>query len=782
MIRKFKTFISLFLISLLSVIFIFIFILLFKPNFYVNFIDEKFVKDYSINYEDLKSTKNIFKPVLTAKNIKLVDGLNNEVLLIEDIKIGIDLIESIKKKFIHFSILEIKSFYAQEQSSNNAEYKNKFKGRKLYLADGNFSLASESYKFYLSGEKVFFELFNGLINALPYKKLRGYYDPIEKKIFFSSFHTLNATNIEEAKLFDLSSLKNNDINLRLYAKGFFNTKNNNLQTINKLEFYNSNFETVDEYKIQDINAVIFSDKNSSYFGSFTSLIPDQKIKGKIIFKAQKPLTIRTNLNVIMDNLIPENEYFYVTGEENFQTKIILGEKKVSLELNSDLQKTIIRSKIQNLQKGLGQNETTKIFIDDLSKNIYKVKSKKYDIFYDQDKGGGYFIYGDYFLDKAKKINNNNFDIYLDLQNFNINSLDLPSEDQSSFAINLLKARVKEFSFFDNNYNNQFLTVLFSKNSIKSIKLSSNSLNISVNFDKSGFIRTDVKNTNFNFYNSGINKLSLNQFNNLNTRFTAENIKTNMGDIKNLDLYFLKNLKITTIDNINIDSEFLKIKSQNSNEKAYMSYNNEKDIYKIKGIYKLTEKFKKILDFTNYDFSFLEADLNLQWQDIDELKNIEGNMKFLVKDITLDRNLPNSTLLRTLRILNLNSLLENVDNENRINSKGLKIQRAAGNLIFSENRALIKDSIDIETADSSMLWTGFATKNTSGAIQELNFDLSMRFKLSENIPWYAAIFGGIPALAGSFVLENMFDGTITEISTINFKITGDIDDPNILRLN
>ena len=138
-----------------------------------------------------------------------------------------------------------------------------------------------------------------------------------------------------------------------------------------------------------------------------------------------------------------------------------------------------------------------------------------------------------------------------------------SEDPSSFAISLLKARVKEFSFFDNNYDNQFLTVLFSENSIKSIKLSSNSLNISVNFDKSGFIRTDVKNTNFNFYNSGINKLSLNQFNNLNTRFTAENIKTNMGDIKNLDLYLLKNLKITTIDNINIDSEFLEIKSQNS---------------------------------------------------------------------------------------------------------------------------------------------------------------------------------------------------------------------------
>ena len=62
------------------------------------------------------------------------------------------------------------------------------------------------------------------------------------------------------------------------------------------------------------------------------------------------------------------------------------------------------------------------------------------------------------------------------------------------------------------------------------------------------------------------------------------------------------------------------------------------------------------------------------------------------------------------------------------------------------------------------------------------DLEMRLKFSENIPWYAALFGGIPALAGGFVLENIIDERVDDASTFKFNITGSIDDPKIIRLN
>jgi uncharacterized protein YhdP len=59
---------------------------------------------------------------------------------------------------------------------------------------------------------------------------------------------------------------------------------------------------------------------------------------------------------------------------------------------------------------------------------------------------------------------------------------------------------------------------------------------------------------------------------------------------------------------------------------------------------------------------------------------------------------------------------------------------------------------------------------------------MRLKISENIPWYAAIFGGVTALAGGVVIENIFEDTIENASTINFQVFGTIDKPNIRRLD
>ena len=35
--------------------------------------------------------------------------------------------------------------------------------------------------------------------------------------------------------------------------------------------------------------------------------------------------------------------------------------------------------------------------------------------------------------------------------------------------------------------------------------------------------------------------------------------------------------------------------------------------------------------TNYDFEYLFANLNIQWIGINQLKNIEGNVDFLLKD-------------------------------------------------------------------------------------------------------------------------------------------------------
>jgi uncharacterized protein YhdP len=82
----------------------------------------------------------------------------------------------------------------------------------------------------------------------------------------------------------------------------------------------------------------------------------------------------------------------------------------------------------------------------------------------------------------------------------------------------------------------------------------------------------------------------------------------------------------------------------------------------------------------------------------------------------------------------------------------------------------------------MRWNGEILKNISGELDLLNLDLSMRLKISENIPWYAALLGGLPAIAGGIVLENIFEDEIEDVSTIDFKVYGSIRNPEITRLN
>ena len=129
------------------------------------------------------------------------------------------------------------------------------------------------------------------------------------------------------------------------------------------------------------------------------------------------------------------------------------------------------------------------------------------------------------------------------------------------------------------------------------------------------------------------------------------------------------------------------------------------------------------------------------------------------------------------------MIEGINNQ-RVSSGGdsLKIQRASGKIYFSKARGIIDEPITLETNEASLKWLGEVLKNQKGEMDKLNLNLSMRLKISENIPWYAAIFGGIPALAGGYVLENIFEDALDNASTFKFKVDGTVESPELKRLN
>ena len=183
--------------------------------------------------------------------------------------------------------------------------------------------------------------------------------------------------------------------------------------------------------------------------------------------------------------------------------------------------------------------------------------------------------------------------------------------------------------------------------------------------------------------------------------------------------------------------------------------------------------------TKYNFNFFESDLHIQWNSLDKLTNLEGRINFLIKNLSLDANIPETTFLKALKIFNLNGIIEGFGSDS---NNSLNVNRALGKLIIGKNRALISTPVVFETNEAYMRWVGNIGKNNQGELDKLNLDLSMRIKISENIPWYSVILGGMPALAGGALIENIFEDTIEDASTINFQVLGNIKKPNIKRLD
>ena len=758
--------------------------LVYKPLHALQFMDKTLLYSYSLSVKSIQSNKNFLDPQFTSSEVRVINKKLEEIVSIPNIVIGINLLESLFKGHLSLSILKIDSAVLKGNSdSNSSSTPLKIKGSNLEINNNLLSISASTYEVEIDGKDVSLILRNGMINSLPYNSIDALYKPSSNKIFYSSEHFLETADVDNLKLFDLSSFNDYRFNIKLTSKGIFATNSNKRTSFNKMHFADSKLETRSGYKIEYIDSIIYSDINQSLHGIFSAEIPDQAIKGSISYDQDKVLSARSDISIRMNSLISSNQYFDINGEELFSALLQVKNRKTSIQLKSNLERTDITSPIKEIKKTLGSVLMTSIYIDDLSKPSYLIGNKDYDIFIDSNKSG-YFILGKYFkniqvANKKKK----GFYIYLDLDEIKMEDYSFSnSTENTNSTIKAVKIKAQVFNIFSNNYKDQLLNIYFDKKESR-IDLSGKDLNGKINFDKTGFIKINLENAKFKFNNIGYARDDIDELANLNIRFISKNLETDKGFFKTVDFYLLKNSKILTIDNINISSEGLKVGPYSDEQKAYISIDRVNDLYKIKGIYEIYNSSNPVKDILNYDFNFLKSSLNVQWNSLSSLKNLEGDIDFLVKDFSLDANIPNSAFLRAIKVLNLNAMIEGINNQNTPSSNSaLEIQRASGKIYFSESRGLITSPIILETDEASLKWMGEVLKSQNGEMDELNLDLSMRLKISENIPWYAAIFGGIPALAGGYVLENIFEDVLDNVSTLKFNVDGTINSPKLERLN
>ena len=780
MINKIKKFIF-FTFLLTSLILLFLLslygFLLYKPNQTMKFIDKAFIFEYSIDIESIESNENFINPVFTNKELKIRDNQKNELIYIPNIKIGINLFKSLFKKHISLSVLEIDSFISSDSSSRNITEPFLINGNQLVISNDSINITAKEFEFFISSNNSKIVLVNGNVNTYPFNKINALIDSKENKILYKSSHSFNSQFLNQIDFINLKTFKNHELYLNLDTKGYFDFKTGVNKRIDKLIFTNSSITTNTDFLIKSINSKIFSNLNNELVGIFQSSLPDQNIAGSILYASDKS-TIRTNLKINMDKIMDSSPYFSMGGQEIFKVMMIFSDDNLAMNMVTNLTNTNFSTGIQDLNNKLNENIETSIYIENMSKPTYQIKNK-YINAYIKSSGDGYFAFGKNYQKKIKTSKyNNGFHIYLDLNSLSFDELFYDSSGGDNHLLKSVNIKSKKFNFLDNKYSNINLNLNLEDEIY--INISGNELNGEINIDQTNFIKIKLRDSfiNFNAIKSSQTNLD-SSFSKINLRFIGNNIKTKNNIFRDVDFYILKNKDILTIDNIKINSNKLDIGPTKNNQKAYISYNKLNDLYKIKGSYEFDNSSGYFNSFTKYDFNLFKTDLNIQWNSIKSLVNLEGRVDFLFEDLNLNTSATDSTLLIALRILNLNGIVDGIDN---VTNGTLNINQASGNILVGKKRAFISSPLIINTNEAAMRWNGEILKNISGELDLLNLDLSMRLKISENIPWYAALFGGLPAIAGGIVLENIFEDEIEDVSTIDFKVYGSIRNPEITRLN
>lgn len=763
-------FIILFLISTYS-------LLVYKPDKTIKFLDKAFLYDYSFNIKSISSNKNLLRPFYIIEQFQINDDKKNELISIPNLKIGLNLIDTLINEYISLSILEIDSLKLSQGQSSKTFEPFLIKGNKLKISNEIFDISARKFEFIFSLNNTKIALLDGNVNSYPFKNVYALIDSNENKIFYESNHILNSQQLNQIDSLNLSSLDEHDINLSFSSKGYVDLKTNKNLRLDRLIFENSSITTNSKFLIENINSTIFSNLNNELLGIFESSIPDQNISGSIFYDYNKSV-IKTDLKINMDGIIDSNRYFSMNGNEVFSTTIFLSKDNSSMKLLSNLRNTNISSSIKEIEDKLNKDVETLVFIEDISNPTYRVKNMHINALIDSS-GSGYFAFGDSFSEEIKAINSKDgFFIFLDLNNFKLDDIFYDSSADSNPLLRLIQIKSKNFNFLNNTYSNINFKVAFEDEIF--INIAGKNLNGQINIDNTNFIKINLKDTKFNFDGIDLARENLaSDINNLSLRLIGNNIKTDDDLIQDIDFYVLKNDNLLTIDNIKIDSKRLKIGPGEDNQKAYISYNNKSDLYKIRGKYIFDNSSGYFNKLIKYNFNFFESDMHIQWNSLDTLTNLEGRINFLIKNLSIDTNIPETTFLKALKIFNLNGIIESFDGD--FNSS-LNVNRALGKLIIGKNRALISTPIVFETNEAYMRWVGDISKNNKGELDKLNLNLSMRIKISENIPWYSVILGGVPALAGGALIENIFEDTIEDASTINFQVIGNIKKPNIKRLD
>ena len=158
----------------------------------------------------------------------------------------------------------------------------------------------------------------------------------------------------------------------------------------------------------------------------------------------------------------------------------------------------------------------------------------------------------------------------------------------------------------------------------------------------------------------------------------------------------------------------------------------------------------------------------------ELNAVKGDLDLEMRSGSfLSANAEATGAMRLLSLLNLSGLFRRA-NMNQLFDPGVTFDRAGGR--FELDAGLMR--IPGFSIDGSGGYFNF-TSDINLLEETLDGELVVTLPLVENIPWLAALAGGLPVAAGAYLASKVFEDQVNQLSSGVYSVSGNLSEPVVV---
>ena len=761
------------------------------PETSLNYIDEYLLPSFNINYEKMNRTGSVITPKLSFNEISVLNNSNKRIFKAEEITLSIKILNSII--FLSPQLKEI-TLSIDDQNFFSGELN--FDKDKLNFSNLNYEFLSNSVN--LDKGAIYFEQGQLLINAatgnfndISGRDFRVNVDIGSRKIYFSSKHIPNKKElniISELINFDLRELSIAP-SMNILESGVYNFRSKELEHLIEVSNIKGRSFFLLDHSLRLMDARLTIKDLQSLEGIIFFNFDNQKnIKANLLgyeLRQTPNIQLKTNINLDPKRFYSDQEFLKLDGKTKTDLNIIFSNESIAAFAKTNFLGTSFNSPFGFLHKNLDEPLETEIIYENKTRSL-KVTNNKLDVYFpDLTKDSALIHLGKAKRKSIKNLVPNQYYIISELDSFNTDELfeflsrQKPSSNKTELKIDFV---IKELSFFNQKYLNQQGRVNV-QNGLFDLRLTGEQIFGKVFNDSTSFIKAEIKGLNFIYDFNALNSES-GLSNDLNLRIILSNSTVNNIFFEDLSAYIQKSGSKLGINNIQLSSKTIKTYGGKPEANNFF-YDSKKDFYRLKGKYIIENLNFNPLNFNdNFKLGYANLDLNFQFKNIKNLNSLEGEGKLLFKDLTWNSFVPNSAALNLLGVFNLKNVIGKVANLDLSLDEyaQTKIDRLEMYPIAAKNYVRLNETMTIETNSSKMMWRGLIQKDNFGNFDELDLSLDVRLRITENLPWYAGIFVGLPAAAGALFFNEVFQEDLSNASTIQFDVKGSINNPVLDRIN